>query len=205
VIQVTDCYKRSENPVSKPWLRRFGVRNSLLLALGLALPFAASGCGSAQPPVVHGGAQLLRAGDLPGWKAVRAEPGLGELTPALSGLTVTARVEAPALVHAGDAARVTALVFATPADAARALGRGRDPAYRPFIEHEFGGAVSGQGPGAGYRLRVTRAAEPGSDTVELYLVRGGRALAVVELLSADGFDQADRDRVLGLVRSRLSR
>jgi hypothetical protein len=203
VIQVTDCYKHPENPVSKLWLRRHGLRNSLLLGLGLALAFAASGCGSAQHPVVHGGAQLLRDGDLPGWTAVPAEPGLGELAPALSGLTVTGRVEAPALVHAGDAARVTAFVFATSADAATALGRGRDPAYRPFIEQEFGGAVVARRPGTGYRLRVTRAAEPGSDTVELYLLRSGRVLALVELLSADGFDQADRDRVLDLVRSRL--
>jgi hypothetical protein len=203
VIQVTDCYKHPENPVSKPWLRRHGLRNSLLLGLGSALALVALGCGSAQPLVVQGGAQLLRDGDLPGWKAVRAEPGLGELAPELSGLTVTGRVESPALVHAGDAARVTAIVFATPADAARALGRGREPGYRPFIELEFGGAVVGQGPGAGYRLRVTRSAEPGSDTVELYLVRGGRTLALVELLSAEGFDKADRDRVLGLIRSRL--
>lgn len=203
MIQVTDCYKHPANPVSKPWLRRPRLRNSLLLGLGLALAFAATGCGSAQPPVVHGVAQLLRDGDLPGWKAVRAEPGLGELAPELSGLEVMDRVEAPALVRAGDAVRATALVFATPADAARALGRGREPGYRPFVELEFGGAVVGQGPGTGYRLRVTRSAEPGSDTVELYLVRGGRALALVELLSADGFDKADRGRVLDLVRSRL--
>ena len=199
MIQVTLCYKRG----NRPGCRRFELRNTVLLGLGLALVFAAAGCGSAQPPVVYGGAQLLRDGDLPGWKAVRAEPGLGELAPALSGLAVTGRVEAPALVHAGGAARVTALVFATPADAARAFARVRDPGYRPFIERELGGAVVGRGPGVGYRLRVTRAAEPGSDTVELYLVRGGQALALVELLSADGFDQADRDRVLGLVRSRL--
>ena len=197
-MQVTLCYKHG----NRAGCRRFALRNTVLLGLGLALPFAASGCGSAQP-AVHGGAQLLRDGDLPGWKPVRAEPGLGELAPALSGLTVTGRIEAPALVHAGDAARVTALVFATSVDAARALGRGRDPAYRPFIEQEFGGAVVGRGPSTGYRLRVTRGAEPGSDTVELYLLRSGRVLALVELLSADGFDQADRDRVLDLVRSRL--
>ncbi len=166
----------------------------------------AAGCGSAPPPpVVHGDVQLLRDGDVPGWKAVRAEPGLVELAPGLSGLTVTGRVEAPALVHAGDAARVTALVFATPADAARALARAKEPGYRPFLEHELGGAVVGRGPGTSYRLHVTRAAEPGYDTVELYLVRRGRSVALVELLSAEGFDRADRDRLLGLVGSRLSR
>jgi hypothetical protein len=165
----------------------------------------AIGCGSAQSPALRGGPQLLRAGDLPGWKAIRAEPGITELAPELSGLTLTGRVEAPALVHTGDAVRVTTLVFATPADAARALARAKEPAYRPFLEHELGGAVVGRRPGTGYRLHVTRAAEPGYDTVELFLVRGGRVLALVELLSADGFDKAARDRVLGLVRFRLSR
>jgi hypothetical protein len=174
------------------------------LPLGLAVAALVAGCGSSQPPVLRG-AQLLRDGDLPGWKTVKAEPGLVELAPGLSGLTATGRVEAPALVHAGDAARVTAIVFATSADAARALARAKEPAYRPFLEYELGGAVVGRGPGTGYRLRVTRAAEPGYDTVELYLVRGGRVLALVELLSAEGLDRAGRVRLLGLVRSRLSR
>ena len=165
----------------------------------------ALGCGSAKSPALSAGPQLLRDGDLTGWKAVRAEPGIAELAPELSGLTVTGRVEPPALVHAGDAVRVTGLVFATPAGAARALARAKEPAYRPFLEHELGGAVVGRGPGTGYRLHVTRAAEPGYDTVELYFVRGGPVLALVELLSADGFDRATRDRVLGLVRTRLSR
>jgi hypothetical protein len=164
---------------------------------------AALGCGSAQPPALRGGAQLLRSGDLPGWKVVRAEPGLGELAPGLSGLTVIGRVEAPALVRAGDAARVTALVFSTPAGAARALARAKELGYRPFLEQELGGAVVGRGRGTGYRLRVTREAEPGYDTVELYLVRRGRVLALVELLSAEGFDRVGRVRLLGLVRSRL--
>ena len=174
------------------------------LSLFLAAAALASGCGSSQPQVLRG-VQLLRDGDVPGWKAVRAEPGLVELAPGLSGLTLTGRVEAPTLVRAGDAARVTALVFATPADAARALARAKEPGYGPFLEHELGGAVVGRGPGTGYRLHVTRAAEPGYDTVELYLVRRGRSLALVELLSAEGFDRADRDRLLGLVGSRLSR
>jgi hypothetical protein len=206
VIQVTDCYKDSKCPAFGRCVRRSRLCNSLLLGLSGALLVTALGCGSAQSPgLVRGGPQLLRDGDLPGWKAVKAEPGLAELAPELSGLTVTGRVDAPALVHAGDAVRVTALVFATPAGAARALDRSKERTYRPFLEHEFGGPLIGVGPGAGYRLRVTRAAEPGYDTVELYFVGGGRYLALVELLSADGFRKAARDRVLGLVRSRLSR
>jgi hypothetical protein len=148
---------------------------------------------------------LLRAGDLPGWQAVRADPGIGELAPDLSGLEVTGRVEAPALANAGDAARVTALVFATLADGARALARAREPRYVAFLEHAFGGAVVARGPGVGYRLHVTRGSEPGSDTAELFVLRRGRALGLVELVSATGFPVAARDRVLSLVGSRLSR
>ena len=164
-------------------------------------------CGAAQPPatVTPAGQALLRDGDLPGWKAVPAEPGVGELAPELSGLHATGRIEAPALVHAGDAARVTAIVFATSADAARALARAREDGYRGFLEHAFGGAVVGRGPGVGYRLHVTRSSEPGSDTAELYVRRRGRALAIVELASANGFPAATRNRVLALVSSRLGR
>jgi hypothetical protein len=202
-VQVTDCYKIAKCPALGHRPCRSGPRNSLLLALVVALAFAASACGSTRPPLVAGGAELLRDGDLPGWKLVPAEPGLAELAPELSGLTVTGRLDAPALVHAGEAARVTALVFATPADAVRALARGKEPGYRPFLEHEFGGAVVAREPGTGYRLHVTRAAEPGYDIVEIYLLGRGRSLALVDLLSADGFDKAARDRVLSLVRSRL--
>lgn len=174
------------------------------LSLLLAVAALAAGCGSSRPPALRG-AQLLRDGDLAGWKVVRTEPGIGELAPQLSGLKVTGRVEAPVLAHVGDAARVTALVFATPADAARALARAREPRYVTFLEHAFGGAVVARGPGVGYRLHVTRGSEPGSDTAELFVLRRGRALGLVELVSATGFPVATRDRVLGLVRSRLSR
>ncbi len=173
-------------------------------ALAVLVAALAVGCGAAGPPVI-GGAGLLRAGDLPGWKAVPAEPGVGGLAPELGGLRVEGRVEAPALVRAGDAARATMLVFRTEADAAAALARAGERRYRASLEHAFGGAVVGRGPGAGYRLHVTRGSEPGSDTAELYVVRGGRALAVVELVSSRGFPPAMRARVLGLVRSRLNR
>jgi hypothetical protein len=205
VSQVTQCYKRSKGPASGRSVRRPALRNTVLLGLSAALIVTALGCGSGQPPVVQGGAKLLRDGDLPGWKAVRAEPGIGGLAPELSGLSVTGRVEAPALVHAGDAARATALVFATSADAGRALARAREPGYAAFLEHAYGGAVVARGPDVGYRLHVTRGAEPRSDTAELFVLRRGRIVAIIELVSGSGFDRADRNRVLALVRSRLSR
>jgi len=167
----------------------------------------ATACGAGAPPAVRTtpGQGLLRAGDLPGWKAVPAEPGIGELAPELSGLRATGRLEAPALVHAGDAARATAILFSTADDAARALARAKDESYRAFLEHAFGGAVVGRGPGVGYRLHVTRGSEPGSDTAEVYVLSRGRALALVELVSASGFPPSRRDRVLALVSSRLGR
>jgi hypothetical protein len=173
------------------------------LALLAAVVAVLTGCGSAEQPPLRTGPALLHDGDLPGWKTVRAEPGIGEFAPHLSGLNVTGRVEGPVLAHAGDAARVTALVFATPADAARALARAREPGYVTFLEHAFGGAVVARGPGVGYRLHVARGSEPGSDTAELFVLRRGPALALVELVSAAGFDRATRDRLLALVGSRL--
>ena len=167
----------------------------------------ATACGEGAPPAVPAGPghALLRTGDLPGWTAVPAEPGVGELAPELSGLSPIGRVEAPALVHAGDAARATAILFSTADDAARALARAKDEGYRVFLEHAFGGAVVGRGPGVGYRLHITRGSEPGSDTAEVYVLHRDRALAVVELVSANGFPPAERGRLLALVSSRLAR
>jgi hypothetical protein len=181
----------------------------VLLAFGVALVVvlvaAATGCGTAQAPVVRSGGALLRGGDLAGWKAEQAEPGIAELAPELSGLSVVGRIEAPALVRAGDAARATALVFATRADAARALARAKESGYVAFLEDAFGGAVVVRGPGVGYRLHVTRGSESGSDTAELYVLQRGRAVALVELVSGAGFAPGTRDRLLALVGSRLSR
>ena len=97
----------------------------------------------------------------------------------------------------------TALVFATRADAARALARAKESGYVAFLEDAFGGAVVVRGPGVGYRLHVTRGSEPGSDTAEVFVLRRGPALALVELVSAAGFDRTTRDRLLALVGSRL--
>jgi hypothetical protein len=176
----------------------------LLLALVAVLALGSAGCGSVEQQA-RGGRGLLRAGDLPGWRAMRAEPGIAGLAPDLSGLRLTRQTESPALVHAGDAARAATLVFATAADAAQALARASREDYVAFLEHAFGGAAARSGPGVGYRLRVTRGAEPGSDTAELFLLQRGRVVALVELVSGTGFPHGTRERVLELVRSRLSR
>jgi hypothetical protein len=172
--------------------------HTVLLAL---VALAVAGCGSAQKP--FGTAPvLLRSGDLPGWRAVPDPPGIGALAPDLSGLTVTGRADSPALVHAGDAVRATTLVFATPADAAEALARSIGPGYAPALEAALRGNVEARSAGPhriGYRLSVPRPAEPGHDTVELYVVRRGRTLALVEFVSGTGFDPALRGRILAQV------
>jgi hypothetical protein len=198
--QVTVCYKERKWLVPAP----YSASNSLLLALLLAFcVVVVAGCGSPQPPARFE-PTLLRAGDLPGWQALQVAPGIGELAPDLSGLAVRGRVDASALVRAGNAARASALLFATPAAAARAFARALEPRYAAFLERALGGAVVGRGPGVGYRLRVTRGSESGSDTAEVYVVRRGRVLALVELVSGTGFPRAARDRLLDLVRQRLA-
>ena len=166
---------------------------SLLLVAALA-----AGCGSAKVP--SGNAPvLLHDGVLPGWRAVPDAPGIAALAPDLSGLRVTAHADSPALVRAGDAVRATALVFATVADAAEVLTRSRAPDFGPVLEKTFRGNIVGRTAGRqriGYRLTVPRPAEPGRDTVELYVLRRGRTLALVEFVSAAGFDPVLRSRIL---------
>ena len=157
-----------------------------------------SGCGSQSVP---GGSSALRL-SLPGWRAVADERGIGELVPDLAGLALRTRTDSPALVHAGDVVRVTAFRFATPSDAATALARGRVPGYLRQLEKSFRGELvrTTSAPGRlGYRLTVPRRAESGADAAELYLLRDGRTLALVELVSSTGFDARLRERVLALV------
>jgi hypothetical protein len=197
--QVTVCYKPRQPLVVAP----YGASNSLLLAVLLAFwVVVVAGCGSPQP-AARFEPTLLHAGDLPGWQALQVAPGIGELAPDLSGLAVSGWMDGSALVRAGNAARATALLFATPAAATRAFARA-SKRYSAFLERALGGAVVGRGPGVGYRLHVTRGSERGSDTAEVYVVRRGRVLALVELVSGTGFPRATRDRLLGLVRQRLA-
>ena len=173
---VTQCYKARKRFSGAP----SGASNPVLLAAVLAACAGVlAGCGSSAVPAGGTAPAPLRAGDLPGWRAVDAPPGIGELAPDLSGLTVTGRGDAPAFVRAGDSVRATVLVFATSEDAEEALKRASGDDYQAVLEEAFHGDTVGHGPGVGYRLRVPRPTGRGADIVELLLVRRGRSLVLV--------------------------
>jgi hypothetical protein len=164
----------------------------------LALATLAAGCGSGSgiTPV------RVRGVELPGWKAVSDEPGIGELAPDVSGLSLTRRADSPALVRDGDVVRTTRLEFGAAGDAGTALARARASSFGSALEEAFRGEIAQRSASAaevGYRLKVPRPAESGTDTVELYVIRRDRTLAIVELVSARGFDPGLRDRILSLV------
>jgi hypothetical protein len=188
MTQVTQCYK-----VEKRWIRAaLRASSTLLLALVVA------GCGSAG--MSRGTAPMfLHARDLPEWKAVADAPGIAELAPRLDGLTVTGQADSPALVRGGDAVRASTFAFECDRDAREALARAKAADYAPALEKAFRGNVVGRTAGprrVGYRLTVPRPAEPGDDTVELYVIRRGRAVALVEFVSAGGFDPKVRAEIL---------
>jgi hypothetical protein len=190
--QVTQCYKL-ETPRR---FTRFRASNTVLQALIVAvLVIAATGCGGASN---GGGERTPRPVSLAGWRVADDAPGISQLAPSLSGLDITSRVDAPALVRRGDVIRAASFVFRSPADAAEAQKRGAGDDYQRAIEEAFRGDTIGRGPGVGLRLRVPRPTGTGSDTVEIYLFRRGRTLTVVELESAVGFDPALRAKALGL-------
>ena len=194
--QVTQCYKARKHRFGAP----IAASNTVLLAaVLLACAGLLTGCGSGRPSAPGDAPAPLRAGDLPGWRAVDAPPGIGELAPNLSGLTVTGRADAPAFVRAGNVVRATVLVFAKPKEAAEALKRGSGDDYQATLEEAFHGDTVGHGSGVGYRLRVPRPTGAGVDTVEVLLVRRGRRLTLVELESAAGFDPTLRARIIELV------
>jgi hypothetical protein len=159
------------------------------------LAAASAGCGGSS----NGGqAQTPRPVSLPGWRAVDDAPGISQLAPSLSGLHVTSQTDSPALVKGGDAIRATSFVFAAPEEAAEAQKRGAGDDYQRALEEAFRGNTVGRGPGVGVRMRVPRPTGEGADTVEVYLLRRGRVLTVVELESGAGFDPAVRKKALGL-------
>jgi hypothetical protein len=161
---------------------------------------AAVACGSGG---TQGGvAESALSGDeLPGWRAVASPPGIAELAPNLSGLNLTGRADSPALVRDGDAVRATTLLFATEADAGEALSRASAEGFTGLLFEKLHGGIRriATRHGVGYRVTVTRPAGPGEDTIELYLLRRGRALVLVEFLSAAGFDPVVREQVLARV------
>ena len=140
----------------------------------------------------------MRSVSLPGWRAVDDAPGISQLAPSLSGLHVTSQADSTALVKDGDAIRATSFVLASLEDAAEAQKRGAGDDYQRALEEAFRGNTVGRGPGVGVRMTVLRPTGTGSDTVEIYLLRRGRTLTVVELVSAAGFDPAVRKQALGL-------
>jgi hypothetical protein len=135
---------------------------------------------------------------LAGWRVADDAPGISQLAPSLSGLGVASRMDVPALVRRGDAIRATSFVFRSPEEAAEAQKRGAGDDYQRALEEAFRGDTVGRGPGVGLRLRVPRPTGTGSDTVEVYLLRSGRTLTVVELESGAGFDPSLRRKALGL-------
>jgi hypothetical protein len=168
----------------------------VLQGLVVAVLVAASaGCGGSS----NGGeAQTPRPVSLPGWRAVDDAPGISQLAPNLSGLHIASHTDSPALVRDGDAIRATSFVFVAPEDAAEAQKRGAGDDYERALEEAFRGNAVGHGPGVGVRLTVPRPTGEGADTVEIYLLRRGRMLTVVELESGAGFDPTVRKKALGL-------
>jgi hypothetical protein len=156
---------------------------------------ASAGCGGSS----NGGeAQTPRPVSLPGWRTVDDAPGISQLAPNLSGLHIASHTDSPALVRDGDAIRATSFVFVAPEDAAEAQKRGAGDDYERALEEAFRGNAVGLGPGVGVRLTVPRPTGEGADTVEIYLLRRGRMLTVVELESGAGFDPTVRKKALGL-------
>jgi hypothetical protein len=187
VSQVTQCYKLRRRRGSAP----FGASNTVLLALLVAvLALAAVACGGSER-------RTTASAQLSGWRVVDDPPGIAQLAPDLGGLDVEKRVDSLALVRKGDAIRASTFTFAGEADAKEAKDRGSGDDYLRALEDVLRaeGAITPRG----YRLVVARPAEPGTDTVEIYLVRSGRRVTVVELVSAKGFAPHERDRALAAV------
>ena len=165
---------------------------ALLVAVLVA---AAAGCGGSSSSTER---QPPRPVSLPGWRAVDDAPGISQLAPDLSGLHVTSQTDSRALVRNGDAIRAISLVFAAPDEAGEAQKRGAGDDYQRSLEEAFRGNTIGRGPGVGVRLKVFRPTGEGADTVEVYLLRKGRTLTLVELVSESGFDPTVRKKALGL-------
>jgi hypothetical protein len=87
-------------------------------------------------------------------------------------------------------------VFASDHDAAEAVKRAAGDDYLKALEKAFPADAATREPGGGIRLQVQRPAEPGSDTVELFLRRSGPRVTLTELVSARGFPPRLRAQLL---------
>jgi hypothetical protein len=157
----------------------------------LSLTLLCAACGSTAPPTA------TTTVGLAGWTPQGDTPGISQLAPDLSGLDVTATTDRRALVRNGDAIRATAFTFATENDAREALKRGAGDDYVGALADAFRADATRKD--GGVRLVLARPAEPGSDTVEVYLIRRGRTLTVAELVSGKGVPPALRQRTLAAV------
>lgn len=187
---------------------------ALLAAAAGLLGLAAAGCGGsssqggtlAQPdPDDQARARhvVTRLSDLPsGWRVQAAGGSVLSLGPSLARLTIRGEADSAALTRSGAVVRSSAAILGSPGDAAEAFRRAAARSFVGFLGAKRVTAL--RYPGAvARRMKVPRPAEPGSDTVELFVLRRGQALAVVEFVSADGFDARTRDRVLSRVEARL--
>jgi hypothetical protein len=163
----------------------------VLPLLGLVALLAA-GCGSR--PTLQGATPLLST--LPGWAAAADPPGISGLAPSFSGLELTSQGDAPALVQNGDVIRRSLFVFGTQKDADEAVRRGTTDAYIANLEQGFPGTFVRREPGGGIEIAVHRPAEAGSDLVEIYLVRNGRRVTLLEFVSEQGFPPALRAQAI---------
>ena len=158
---------------------------------GLSLALLCAACGSTSLPTTTTTASLA------GWTPQADPPGISQLAPDLSGLDVTGTTDRQALVRSGDAIRAATFTFATEKDAREAEKRGAGDDYARALADAFRADAARKD--GGVRLVVARPAEPGSDTVEVYLVHRGRTLTVAELVSGHGFPPAVRKQALAAV------
>lgn len=190
-------------------------------AVALALAALAAGCDPGTPSTcpdrapeqgerpgdgLRARTASLRRSDLGrGWQAVHRGQTIGVLRPDLGGLTETGRFDSAVFARAGLVARSTTSLFESARDAATALERATTNDYADCLGLRLrapGGRSQRGRDVVRVQLRVPRAAEAGSDPVEVMLVSHGRAVVVLELVG--DFPPALERRLLAHLRMRLA-
>ena len=136
---------------------------------------------------------------LAGWTSTADAPGIAQLAPELSGLDVDGddRSSSPRPQRRCDSRDH---LSRSPPRKTRARRRSAGPATTtPERWRTRSAPTRSRQDGGGTGSSSPRPAEPGSDTVEIYLVRRGRRLTVVELVSDRGFPPALREQALAAV------